>query len=101
MMTKNGICLNIKESYYHVIRYGLIFYFSSKLYLDKFVQNVDNFVNEESCKLKNKYKLNFNFDTFFAISYYKKIEKRGFYIYDDVAKKELSEDSILIVTLFL
>lgn len=97
MLTKNGICLNIKESKYYVMKYGLIFYFSSELYLNKFTNNVDNFVITESLKMKNKYQINSNLELYFALSYYKKIEKRGFYIYDDVLKKEINEQNLFIL----
>ena len=97
MLTKNGICLNIKESKYCVMKYGLIFYFSSELYFNKFTNNVDNFVITESLKMQNKYKINSNLELYFALSYYKKIEKRGFFIYDDVSKKEINEQNLFIL----
>ena len=54
-MTKNGICLDLKKSEYKVSRFGVIFYFSSKMYLDKFIRSVNSYVNEETLKIKNKY----------------------------------------------
>lgn len=97
MLTKNGICLNIEESEYKVLKCGLLFYFSSKFYLQKFKNNVDNFVITESLKMKNKYQINSNLELYFAFSYYKKIEKRGFYIYDDVLKREITEENLFIL----
>ena len=97
MLTSGGICLNIKESNYFTLKYGLIFYFSSELYLNKFLNNVDNFVTIESLKMKNKYQINSNLELYFAISYYKKIEKRGFYIYDDALKREITEENLFIL----
>ena len=97
MLTRNGICLNIEESEYKILKFGLVFYFSSELYLQKFKNNVDNFVNLETLKMRNKYQVNFNFELYFAISYYKKIEKRGFYIYDDVTKKSITEENLILV----
>lgn len=95
-MTKNGICLDLKKSEYKVSRFGVIFYFSSKMYLDKFIRNVNAYVNEETFKIKNKYKVNANFDLMLAISCYKKIEKRGFYIYSDLSKQEIKENITFI-----
>lgn len=99
MITKNGICLNVKESEYKSLKYGLLFYFSSKLYLEKFESNVEKYVNEESLKIKNKYKMNANFEVYLAISFYKKIEKRGFYIFDDVMKAEIKTDTLIVNTI--
>ena len=95
-MTKNGICLDLKKSEYKVSRFGVIFYFSSKMYLDKFIRSVNPYVNEETLKIKNKYKVNANFDLMLAISCYKKIEKRGFYIYNDLSKQEIKENITFI-----
>lgn len=96
MLTKNGICLKLSESEYKVLKYGLIFYFSSKLYLDKFINNVEKYVEEETIKLKNKYKVNGNFDVYLALSYYKKIEQRGFFVFDDVEKTEIKADTVFL-----
>ena len=96
MVTANGICLDLNESKYKILKYGIIFYFSSKLYLQKFENNVEKYVKEETLKLKNKYKININFDLYLAISYYMKVEKRGFYIFDDIKKTEINKDCILI-----
>lgn len=80
--TKGGIYLDIDKSRYKVERFGVIFYFSSKFYKEKFKKNVDNYVLNETLKLQNKYDLNISFGKFFAISFYKKVEKRGFKIKD-------------------
>lgn len=96
MVTKNGIYLNLKESKYFVLRFGLFFYFSSELYLEKFNKNVDKFVEEESLKIKNKYKVNANFELYLAFSFYKKIEQRGFYVYDDVTKTEINPNTLFL-----
>lgn len=95
MITKNGICLDLKESKYKIIKYGLIFYFSSLLYKEKFERNVEEYIKEETIKLKNKYLNNVNFEVYLAISYYKKIEKRGFLIIDDIKKKEIKENTVI------
>lgn len=96
MVTANGICLDLKESEYKILKSGLLFHFSSKLYLEKFRNNVNKYIAEESIKLRNKYKMNANYELYLAISYYKKIEKRGFYIYDDIMKKEIKADTLFV-----
>lgn len=96
MITKNGICLNLEESNYKILKYGVIFYFSSLLYLEKFEKEVENYINTETIKLRNKYKVDNDFTLYLAISFYKKIEKRGFYIYDEVNKRKIKNNSLFI-----
>ena len=36
MLTERGICLNLNESEYKLTLDGITFYFSSKVYLEKF-----------------------------------------------------------------
>lgn len=97
MKTINGIYLNLKESEYKLNYNGLIYYFSSELYMNKFKNNVKQFIVEETAKLKTKYKINIYFDTMLTIAYYKKIEKRGFRIVYKINEKEteLSEEVLL------
>ena len=97
MKTKNGIYLNLKESEYKINYNGLIYYFSSELYMYKFKNNVKQFIIEETAKLKAKYKINICLDTMLTLSFYKKIEKRGFRIvYKENEKEiELSQDVLL------
>lgn len=92
MKTKRGIYLKLNESEYKFSFKGLTFYFSSKKYLQKFVENLTNYIDFETEKFKVKYGININFDTLFMISLYKKIEKRGFRIYDNINKKEILEN---------
>lgn len=91
MLTANNICLNLNESEFKITIEGLTFYFSSNFYLNKFKNNVKNYIELETTKLLLKYEININLDLYFMISYYKKIEKRGFRIYDENAKKELTK----------
>lgn len=96
MITENGIYLNLDESTYILKKHGLILFFSSKFYLEKFTENIDNFIKSETLKLQNKYKINVNFEIFLTISYYKKVEKRGFKIIDEISKKEVRQASLII-----
>ena len=97
MKTINGIYLDLKESDYKLNYNGLIYYFSSELYMNKFKNNVKQFIVEETAKLKTKYKINIYFDTMLTIAYYKKIEKRGFRIVYKINEKEteLTEEVLL------
>lgn len=78
MKTRDGIYTNINESDYIYEFNNLKFFFSSPYYMKKFINNVKTFASVESEKIKEKFDCNINFDLFYAISYYKKIEKRGF-----------------------
>lgn len=100
-MTKAGIYLNLDESTYKVKKFGLLFYFSSVLYMEKFNKNVEKYVEMENIKLANKTKLVINFNKLFAISYYQKIEKRGFKIKDLVTNKEIKSYTIYNEKIFL
>ena len=97
MKTKNGIYLDLKESEYKINYNGLIYYFSSELYMYKFKNNVKQFIIEESAKLKAKYKINIYLDTMLTLSFYKKIEKRGFrVVYKENEKTiELTQDVLI------
>ena len=91
MKTKNGIELNLKESKYKFSYEGMTFYFSSEFYLKKFQNLLLDYIETESIKLYNRYKIHVNFKQFLALSCYKRIEKRGFYVngYDNF---EISEN---------
>lgn len=80
MKTERGIFYNLEESTYTLNYNEYIFYFSSELYLNKFKDTVEEFINYETLKLKNRYKCYLNLRSMLLISYYKRIEKRGFYI---------------------
>ena len=76
MLTRNGIELELEESKYTYKYKNLTFYFSSRFYLNKFIDN-------ETKKLYNKYKHNADYSILLAVALYKRIEKRGFYVLVD------------------
>lgn len=93
MLTERGICLNLNESEYKLTLEGITFYFSSKVYLEKFKNKVKEFISIETAKIYVKYKINLNLDIYFMIAFYKRIEKRGFRVFDEVNKKEITESA--------
>ena len=97
MKTKNGIYLDLKESEYKINYNGLIYYFSSELYMNKFKNNVKKFIIEETAKIKARYKINIYLDTMLSLSFYKKIEKRGFRVVFKENEKtiELTQDVLI------
>ena len=88
------VFLDLNKSNIKTLNKGLIFYFSSEFYKLKFINNVNKFVHEENLKIRNKYKVEGVFDLYLAISYYKKVEKRGFKVYDTENKKEIKEKTV-------
>ena len=99
MKSKRGVYLDIFESDYYYDLDGVRYYFSSKLYLNKFKDNVINYVNENSIKLKLRYKINLNFDLFLTLSYYRKVEKRGFRVVELSTERKITKDTIIINTI--
>lgn len=81
MLTKHGIEWNLFQSKYIYKYNDLEFYFSSKFYLEKFKEELQNYIDMEAKKFYNRFKVKINLERIFAISLYKKIEKRGCLIY--------------------
>lgn len=83
---------NFKSEYLH-----FIFYFSSEFYKKNFEERVDTYVQDEIIKLKQRYQIFSNrfievASEVLSISLYKKIEKRGFLIYDKKKSNYYQED---------
>lgn len=95
MKTENGVYLDLAESEYKVKKLGLTFYFSSKFYMEKFQKEVEIYTHNEMLKLYNKYRVSSNFKIYLTISFYKKIEKRGFRIYDNIRNQELNKNIVI------
>lgn len=92
---KNKVYLNLKESPYIVKKFGFVFVFSSMLYKQKFEKGYSEYILEETRKLNIKYKVSSLFEKYFLIAYYKKIEKRGFLIYEEKTRKLITENIII------
>lgn len=99
MKTKRGIYLNLSESDIFTNFDEFRFYFSSNFNKERFEKNVLNYITSETLKLKNKYHIAFNFDLFFSISYYNKIEKRGFRVEEILTNKRLTANTIILNTI--
>ena len=68
--------INKSEYYFRVNK--LTFFFSSKFNKTRFENGFIDYVNEETNKIKAKYKVDINLTNYLLLAYYKKIEKRGF-----------------------
>ena len=75
--------INKSEYYFRVNK--LTLFFSSKFNKTRFENGFVDYVNEETNKIKAKYKVDINLTNYLLLAYYKKIEKRGFKVltYDD------------------
>lgn len=75
--------INKSEYYFRVNK--LTLFFSSKFNKTRFENGFIDYVNEETNKIKAKYKVDINLTNYLLLAYYKKIEKRGFKVltYDD------------------
>lgn len=96
--TTKGIYINLNESEYKFIYYGMTFFFSSEFYKNKFIESVTDYIDTETLKLQIKYNVNIKLDELFLIALYKKIEKRGFRILDQ-NNKEITPSCGIISTI--
>lgn len=99
--TVKGICLNLNESEYYFKFKGLVFYFSSEFYKKKFTDEIMNYIDNETLKLQVKYNININIEILLMLALYKKIEKRGFRVYDEENKKEITPSCGLITNILM
>lgn len=88
---------DLDESIYFFKYNKLYFYFSSKLYLEKYIKSYIQFLKDETMKMKIKYKCNIVADEMILLLLYKKIEKRGFKV--TYNGKELKEHYFIDVKL--
>lgn len=77
---KTIVYKDVKESPYKENFSGLCFHFSSLFNRRRFRKGIDSFINEEELKIRNKYQLEIDLKKYLSIAYYKKLEKRGFYV---------------------
>ena len=91
--------LNLENSNYRFNFKGLTFVFSSEFNLRRFSERIEDYIKQETMKLKYRYgNLIINFDLFLSIVLYKKLERRGFLIYDGEDQEiELKEDTLFLI----
>lgn len=80
--TRKGIFHNLRQSKYTVSNTEIVFFFSSKIYMNKFMTDYENNRITFSDKInKVMVKEPYNMNTLADINLYLKIEKRGFYVW--------------------
>lgn len=78
MKTYYGTYLDIDESDIFCIYDNYKLYFNSEYIKNKYVREVDDYVYIEECKIKGRYNFDIDLHNYFAIVFYKKIQKKGF-----------------------
>ena len=88
MLTVNGIYTDIYESTYYYDVDNIRFYFSSKVYCEKFAKRFNDYCINEGLKLDIRYNTNIDSKYLMLVKLYTMIEKRGFRIEIDGKKLE-------------
>lgn len=89
------IYLEIKESKYKIKIEKLTFYFSSQFYLEKFTEEYNDFIKNETARMNIRYKTKIKAEEMLLLLLYKKIEKRGFRVYYE--EKEIEKESKFVI----
>lgn len=81
VVTERGIYHNLKDSSYVVSNGDVSFYFSSKLYMLKFLHGykLNRKQNQKRIERFAEHS-NLNFNVWFDVLFYRSIEKRGYYV---------------------
>lgn len=77
---KSNVCYNLFNSPYHTQYKNYTFYFSSQFNKDRFDNKLQTFVDTEKLKLNSKYYTDIHSEIVLALTLYRLIEKRGFYV---------------------
>jgi YHS domain-containing protein len=80
-ITKRGVYHNLKESKYVVSNSDITFFFSSEHTLNKFMSGYQKYRDIFRQKTSIMNETNFNLDTTADIEFYRRTEKRGFYVW--------------------
>ena len=94
MKTIKGIYYDLNESTYVSVQGDFKFYFSSQFYNDKFEQGLQRYINNETLKVKIRYDHRISLDDLLCLSFYKKIEKRGYRV--EYNKTPVNPNSLLM-----
>ena len=99
MKSARGIYYDIKESDYYtklnVNNEEIVLYFSSMFLRKKFLDNIGTYIHNENLKLSIQYKIDIDATKLLILSYYKRIEKRGFRVL--INDKEINENLTLTI----
>lgn len=80
--TKNGIYFDISQSPYAYSVNQLVFYFTSKKHMHKFINQIDEQIERVNQSLSHRFHVSIRTDEIAALQLYKRIEPNAFFIYD-------------------
>lgn len=85
---------DIFKSKYKVEYGSFYFYFSSEFNKNRFEERINDFIINETNKLKAKFHVNIKLEMYLAFVLYKRIEKRGFRVEIIYDNRRIPEDII-------
>lgn len=89
---KSIVYNNIENSTYFIDVGKLRIYFSSEFNKNRFLKNYKTYIDEENAKLENKYHVKIVANYYLLVAYYKKIEKRGFRLENNITNARVNEN---------
>lgn len=90
---------DIDDSNYFINVGKVNLYFSSEFNLNRFSKGYETYIKEENLKLENKYHVKLVANYYLLIAFYKKIEKRGFRIENNITNARVNENLTFICEL--
>lgn len=90
---------NINDSVFFIDIGKCRIYFSSEFNKSRFLKNYKNYIDEENAKLENKYHVKIVANYYLLFAFYKKIEKRGFRIENNITNDKVNENLTFITEL--
>lgn len=98
-LTRSNIAYNLKLSPHHFEAkydgFTIDYYFSSKLYKDKFIEKLEGNRKAINKSLSNRFNFNIQCDLIADLKLYSTTEKRGFLLYKDGIMVEWPNDITL------
>lgn len=99
MKSARGIYYDLKESEYfvemNINSEKITLYFSSLFIRKKFLENITEYIHNENLKLSITYKIDIDATKLLILSYYKKLEKRGFRVL--INDKEIIDNNLSLI----
>lgn len=80
MITKNGVCYDLKETPYTFEWRGILYHFSSENHMSKFIRNLRNKEEWLDDSLSRRFKCTVHLPVLADIQLYTQVETRGFYL---------------------
>lgn len=92
MKTYYGTFTDIEESDITCIFDKYTLYFTSEFNKNKFIKEVKDYIYIEELKIKTRYNLNIYLGCYFALVLYKKIQKKGTKVVNNITHKKIDID---------